>query len=159
MLSTTNVNAAGLWHGNSLLRMNKKTTLWSLCGYSGVKAQCAAQENGLTHDCYQAAIQNYGGRVVYVCKLSSHHRNNTSFTPLIHLPLTTHSSSYQPLPLPPSFFLSVFLSFSLTPHLCLAGLIHLCSLLPKAKKFTYGTFPWHPHLHFADWGSQWRTRC
>lgn len=69
----------------------------------------------------------------------------SAFTPLIlnysfHLPLTTRSSSFQSFPL----------SF-LTPHLCLAGLIHLCSLLSIAKTLTHGFLQWQPHLHFADW--------
>lgn len=120
-----------------------KKTLWSLCGYSRVKAQCTAQENYLIHSCYQAVIRAMWGELLF-----SYHRNNTSFH-------TSHPTQQ----LPRSFWLfSTSFCLFLTPHLCLAGLIHLCSLLSIAKKLTYGSLLWHPRLYFAGWGSQWRTR-
>ena len=64
---------------------------------------------------------------------------------------TSHPIQHAPPPgIQFSYYQSAPLSFFLTPDLCLASLIHLCSLLPTAKKLTYGTLPWHAHLHFAD---------
>lgn len=60
--------------------------------------------------------------------------------PIQQLP-SAFDYTLQLLPVSPFFFLSFFL----TPHLCLTSLIHLCSRLPTAKKLTYVT-PLAPSL-------------
>lgn len=46
----------------------------------------------------------------------------------------------------------------LTPHLSLAGLIHLCLLLSIVRKLTDGFLSRQHHLHFAEWGSQLKLK-